>query len=301
MCLTHVFNFKYTINLQVVYKKSLYRGYSDIDRVEPHISGLTWRLVRCEDIGYLPGNTSSGRWVMRMANVLAVLTLFLAFTGCQAVGETDISSITSGKGTDQVVNNAVKLPEPERDGEVSLEQSLLGRRSVRSYTKQPLTQAEVSQLLWAAQGITDDAGHRTAPSAGATYPLELYIVAGNVEELGAGIYHYLPAGHELVYISGGDIRSDLYDATLSQSAVKDGAISIVITAIYERTTERYGERGIRYVHIEAGHATQNLCLQATALGLGVVTIGAFEDERVSEVLDLPENENPLYVIPVGRK
>jgi SagB-type dehydrogenase family enzyme len=238
---------------------------------------------------------------MRMANVLAVLTLFLAFTGCQAIGETDISSITSGKGTDQVVNNAVKLPEPERDGEVSLEQSLLGRRSVRSYTKQPLTLAEVSQLVWAAQGITDDAGHRTAPSAGATYPLELYIVAGNVEELGAGIYHYLPAGHELVYISGGDIRSDLYDATLSQSAVKDGAISIVITAIYERTTERYGERGIRYVHIEAGHATQNLCLQATALGLGVVTIGAFEDERVSEVLDLPENENPLYVIPVGRK
>ena len=238
---------------------------------------------------------------MRMANVLAVLTLFLAFTGCQTGGETDISSITSGKETDQVVNNAIKLPEPELDGEISLEQSLLGRRSVRSYTKQPLTLAEVSQLVWAAQGITDDAGHRTAPSAGATYPLELYIVAGNVEELGAGIYHYLPEGHELVYISGGDIRSDLYEAVLSQSAVKDGAISIVITAIYERTTERYGERGIRYVHIEAGHATQNLCLQATALGLGVVTIGAFEDERVSEVLDLPENENPLYVIPVGRK
>jgi SagB-type dehydrogenase family enzyme len=237
---------------------------------------------------------------MKLASVLTVLTLFLAFTGCQAGGETEVTT-TSGKETDQVVTKTIKLPEPELDGEVSLEQSLLGRRSIRSYSGQPLTLVEVSQLMWAAQGITNEAGFRTAPSAGATYPLELYVVAGDVEDLEAGVYRYIPERHELGLLTGGDVRSDLCDAVLSQSWVKDGAISIVVTAIYERTTEKYGERGIRYVHIEVGHATQNLCLQATALGLGLVTVGAFEDEKVSEVLNLPEDEKPLYVIPVGRK
>jgi len=195
----------------------------------------------------------------------------------------------------------IKLPEPRYDSDVSLEQSLLQRRSTRSYTGESLTLTEVSQLLWATQGITDDRGFRTAPSAGGLYPLEVYIVAGNVENLAPGIYKYEPGLRELIPIIAGDRRSELADAALGQSWVKEGAIVIVFTAVYERTTGKYGEQGIRYVHIELGHAAQNLCLQATAMGLGVVTVGAFHDEQVVELLNLPGDEQPLYIIPVGRK
>jgi SagB-type dehydrogenase family enzyme len=195
----------------------------------------------------------------------------------------------------------INLPEPQYDSDVSIEQSFLNRRSIRSYTGEPLTLREVSQLLWAAQGITDPRGFRTAPSAGALYPLEVYLVAGDVEDLTSGVYRYEPDGHQLVRIIDGDKRAELADAALAQPSVKEGAISIVFAAVYERTTVKYGERGIRYVHMEAGHAGQNLCLQATAMGLGVVTVGAFHDEQVSKLLNLPQDEKPLYIIPVGRK
>ena len=195
----------------------------------------------------------------------------------------------------------IKLPEPRYDGDVSLEQSLLQRRSTRSYTGEPLTLQEVSQLLWAAQGITDDRGFRTAPSAGGLYPLEVYVVAGDVKNLAPGVYKYGADSHELIPITAGDRRSELADAALGQAWVKEGAIVIVFTAVYERTTGKYGERGIKYVHIELGHAAQNLCLQATAMGLGVVTVGAFHDEQVVELLNLSGDEQPLYIIPVGRK
>jgi SagB-type dehydrogenase family enzyme len=195
----------------------------------------------------------------------------------------------------------IKLPEPQYDSEVSLEKSLLERRSIRSYTGQPLTLEEVSQLLWAAQGVTDPAGYRTAPSAGALYPLELYIVAGDVEDLPAGVYRYQPDGHQLAKTLDGDKRAELASAALEQSCVEEGTADFVFTAVYERTTGKYGQRGIRYVHMEVGHAAQNLCLQATALGLGAVTIGAFYDKEVSQLLNLPAEEQPLYIIPVGRK
>ena len=195
----------------------------------------------------------------------------------------------------------IQLPKPQYDSDVSIEQSLRQRRSTRDYTNEPLKLHEVSQLLWATQGITDARGYRTAPSAGALYPLELYIVVGKVEHLAPGIYKYDPHDHEIVVLIEGDKRVDLAVAALSQPWVKDGALSIVIAAVYERTTVKYGDRGIRYVHIEVGHAAQNLCLQATAMDLGVVTVGAFNDERVSELLNLPDNEKPLYIIPIGRK
>jgi len=195
----------------------------------------------------------------------------------------------------------VRLPEPRYDSDVSIEQSLLKRRSTRSYTGELITLQEVSQLLWAAQGITDPRGFRTAPSAGALYPLEVYVVVGDVENLASGIYKYKPHEHELGLVIDGDKRSELSNAALSQSWVEEGALAIVFTAIYERTTVKYGERGERYVHIEVGHAAQNLCLQATAMDLGVVTVGAFNGERVSELLNLPDNERPFYIIPVGRK
>jgi SagB-type dehydrogenase family enzyme len=196
---------------------------------------------------------------------------------------------------------AMKLPRPHYDGKVSLEESLLKRRSIRSYTDEPLTLQELSQLLWAAQGITEAGGFRTAPSAGALYPLELYVVVGDVQDLTPGVYRYQPDGHQLTKIIDGDRRGELASAALGQGCVKEGAAAFVFAAVYERTTGKYGERGIRYVHMEVGHAAQNLCLQATALGLGAVTVGAFSDEQVTRVLNLPEKEQPLYIIPVGRK
>jgi SagB-type dehydrogenase family enzyme len=192
------------------------------------------------------------------------------------------------------------LPEPAHDGNTSVEEALLARRSVRSYQEAALTLEEISQLVWAAQGITDPSGKRTAPSAGALYPLEVYVVAGNVEGVTPGVYRYRPDSHTLVEVLGGDQREALSQAALGQSCVREGAVDIVITAVYARTTEKYGERGITYVHIEAGHAAQNICLQGVALKLGAVTVGAFDDGSVKKVLGLPDDEEPLYILPVGR-
>jgi SagB-type dehydrogenase family enzyme len=159
---------------------------------------------------------------------------------------------------------------------------------------------ELSQLLWAAQGITHPRGLRTAPSAGALYPLELTVVAGMVTDLPAGIYRYQPAGHRIVLIAQGDRRATLADAALGQSSVRKAPVVIAIAADHQKTTTKYGDRGVRYVHLEAGHAAQNLYLQATALGLGTVVIGAFSDQSVAAVLQ-SAGQQPLYLIPVGRK
>lgn len=194
----------------------------------------------------------------------------------------------------------IKLPEPRLKGGVSLEEALLKRRSVRSYTGESLLLGEVSQLLWSAQGITGESGGRTAPSAGALYPLEIYLIAGDVKALSPGVYKYHPQGHELIRVRAKDVREELAAAALGQSCVKEGAINIVIAAVYERTTGKYGERGVRYVHMEAGHAAQNIYLQASALNLGTVVIGAFYDDRVKEILGLAAQEQPLYIMPVGK-
>ena len=195
----------------------------------------------------------------------------------------------------------IELPEPQYDSDVSLEQTLLQRRSIRSYTGEPLTLQEVSQLLWAAQGVTSPRGFRTAPSAGALYPLQVYLLAGDVQDLTEGVYQYRPDQHQLVKVIDGDKRTELCDAALMQSCVKDGAVVLVFTGVYERTISKYGDRGIRYVHIEVGHAAENLYLQATAMGLGMVTVGAFHDEQVAKLLNLSPDEHALYIIPVGRK
>ncbi len=195
----------------------------------------------------------------------------------------------------------VKLPEPKLKGEVSLEETLFQRRSIREYRDSPLQLDEISQLLWAAQGITDASGGRTAPSAGALYPLEIYLVAGNVDNMEEGVYKYVPESHELITIKKGEIREKLASAALGQTFIGDAAVIIVITAVYDRTTVKYGDRGIRYVHMEAGHAAQNVLLQATALDLGAVPVGAFYDDAVSQLLTIPDDETPLYLIPVGTK
>jgi SagB-type dehydrogenase family enzyme len=182
----------------------------------------------------------------------------------------------------------------------SLEELLQQRRSVREYIDAPLTRDEVMKLLWAGQGITNERGFRTAPSAGALYPLELYVLAGNVDNLAPGIYKYNPVRDELALVREGDVRASLAAASLGQRSVADGAIDIVIAAVYERTKVKYGSRGERYVHIEVGHAAQNICIEATALGLGLVTIGAFDDAEVAKTVGMSQDESPLYVLPVGR-
>jgi SagB-type dehydrogenase family enzyme len=196
---------------------------------------------------------------------------------------------------------SVKLPDPRRDSETSVEKALLKRRSLRSYAEQPLTLAQVSQILWAAQGVTEPTrGLRTAPSAGALYPLEVYVVAGKVNDLPAGIYKYVPRSHTLIRVAEGDKRSDLASAALNQSWIAEAPIILVVSAIYDRTAVKYGTRATRYVHIEVGHAAQNVCLQAVALGLGAGVVGAFDDDAVARVLSAPSSEAPLYILPVGK-
>ena len=198
-------------------------------------------------------------------------------------------------------SEVIKLPEPRYDSETSIEKAIFDRRSIRDYKDDPMNLTEVSQLLWSGQGITDPRGYRTAPSAGALYPLELYIVAGNVIDLPDGIYKYNPHRHELTKVVEGDKRTELYNAALSQSHVRDAAVVIIFSAVYERTTVKYGERGIRYVHMEVGHAAQNIYLQAAALDLGTCAVGAFTDEEVREVINMLDEEHPLYIMPVGKK
>ncbi len=193
----------------------------------------------------------------------------------------------------------IVLPESSVHGGPALAEALAGRRSVRDYAARELTLEQLAQLLWATQGTNDPSGLRTAPSAGALYPLELLVVAGNVSGLDSGVYRYRVRNHALERMASGDLRSRLAKAAMEQAWVAEGAIVLVITAVYERTTRKYGHRGKRYVHIETGHAAQNLLLQAAALGLGAGMIGAFDDAAVARLLELPASEHPLYLLPVG--
>ncbi len=192
------------------------------------------------------------------------------------------------------------LPAPQFDGDLSIEHVLRSRRSVREYTRQSITLAEVSQILWAAQGVTHRSGFRTAPSAGALYPVEVYLVAGRVAGLVSAVYRYDPSAHTLTAISAGDKRGALSAACLEQTFIQEAAVALVFCAVYRRTTRKYGERGIRYVHMEVGHAAQNVYLQASSLHLGTVVIGAFQDERVRKVIGAASDEEPLCVMPIGR-
>lgn len=194
----------------------------------------------------------------------------------------------------------MKLPELQGTSTMTLEDALAKRRSIRSYKEGPLTLSELGCLLWAAQGRTGTRDFRAAPSAGATYPLELYVAAGNVRGLEPGLYRYVAPTHELSLVKSGDLRAELSAAALDQPPVREAAVDLILTAVYERTTDRYGERGKMYVHMDVGHAAENLLLQATALGLGAVPVGAFRTRTTGALLGLAETEVPLYIIPVGR-
>ena len=204
-------------------------------------------------------------------------------------------AMSQADDADPITGITKPLPPPRTTGSSSLEEALARRRSVRAFSSEPLSDGEVGQLLWAAQGITGEGGRRTAPSAGALYPLELYAVTPD------GLWHYLPEGHALTLLSDEDLRVELRSAALDQDAVGEAPLVVVITGVVERTEAKYGpQRAGRYVQLEAGHAAHGLLLQAVTLDLGAVPIGAFVDSEVARILGLPTEETPLYLLPVGR-
>ena len=204
----------------------------------------------------------------------------------------------------------VELPEPRFDSEVSVEKAMKNRRSIRSYSDTPLTLSEISQLLWSAYGITwtrEDlppflrGGLRTAPSAGALYPLDLYIVVWNALDLPAGVYYYKSEKHQLVQIAEGNRRDALSEAAFNQPHFETAAAAIVYSAIFQRNMVKYGQRGReRYVCMDLGHSAENVYLQAYALNIGTCAIGAFTDIRVKQIVGMTRDEEPLYIMPIGK-
>lgn len=207
-----------------------------------------------------------------------------------------------------VEDHYILLPLPRVHSNMTVEEALLLRRSIREYTGDPVKLEHLALILWAAYGITDPrTGFRTSPSAGATYPLEVYVVVGEkgvlVENgvfLKPGVYKYHVHKHTLILLKEGDYRRELYDAALQQPWIRSAPVNIVICAVFERTTRVYGERGkVRYVPMEVGHLGQNVYLMATALGYGTVVVGAFFDDQVREVVSVMPDEVPMYIIPLG--
>ena len=259
-----------------------------------------------DELGYNAYRAPAGMYypVRRRAFLLGLASLAAAaIAGFIALSRLNFFTRESGEVREtEVARVRLKLPEPSYKSPVSIEEAILVRRSIREYADKPLTLKQLSQILWAAQGITERRwGFRAAPSAGATYPLEVYVVVkgGGVEDLDPGIYHYLPASHEIELVKPGDYSRDLMRAALGQEWVLEAAVNLVINAVYERTTRRYGERGYRYVYMEVGHVGQNIYLQCVSLGLACVVIGAFYDDEVKRIVG--GIGEPLYIIPVGVK
>lgn len=196
----------------------------------------------------------------------------------------------------------MKLPPPTWEGTVSVERAIKQRRTVRAFNSQALNLSQLSQLLWAASGVTENSGFkRAAPSAGALYPMDVYVVVGqgSVSSLEAGVYHYEHGEYRLSPVAHGDMRSLVAKASLSQMWMAAAPVTLVITAEYHRVTVKYGKRGIRYAMMEAGHIGQNIFLQAQALGLDAGIVGAFDDEKLSDVMNIPSVHEPLLLMPVG--
>jgi len=226
--------------------------------------------------------------VIRQACLAAALAAVLTFLPA-APGSKAASAEKEAKGDRRLI----PLPQPRAKGSLSLEEAMAQRLSVRDFRQRALTAEEIGQILWAAGGQTRSWGGRTVPSAGALYPLEIDIVTPD------GVFRYLPDRHRLEPRMSGNVIPKLAPAAYGQSCVAKAPAVVVLSAVYERTKRRYGSRGERYVHMEAGHAAQNIHLEAVALGLGSVAVGAFHDDEVHRVIGLAKDEKPLYLIPVG--
>ena len=232
---------------------------------------------------------------MRSKQLIAAtfVCLWVLLSGVEKISEKALAM--------EVKKMTVELPLPRMHSDISLERALVQRRTVRQLREDSITLSQLSQLLWAAQGITDNRGFRTAPSAGALYPLEIYVMVGHVEGLSAGLYRYRPEGHTLLAMANDDRRNQIADAAWDQDWMAKNAVLIVFCSVDSRTTGKYGRRGVRYIYIEVGHAAQNMLLQVQALGLSAGVVGAFDDDAVRGILDLPNNERVLYFIPIGKK
>ncbi len=214
----------------------------------------------------------------RMMGIFMVL-IFLAIAGIVYAEETGTKII---------------LPNPIKKGTLSLEEVLWKRQSIRSFSGQELNWQQIGQLLWASQGVNrPDKKYRTSPSAGATYPLELYVIKPS------GIYHYLPNEHAVVKTMSGDMKQALAKANLGPRMMQESKCVFLFTTIFERTIKEYGKNAIPYVYLEAGHAAQNLLLQAVALGLGGVPNGSILDRHHQQALNIPEEENLIYILVIG--
>lgn len=230
----------------------------------------------------------------RQAFLIRLILIFLCPVFCfDACASKDVEEKAAAGFRDAKGGQMINLPAPELKGAVSVEEALAKRESVRQFSPVPLAPQQISQLLWAAQGVTRKRGGRTAPSAGALYPLEVYLATRD------GLFHYIPSGHSLIKTSGQNLISSIAGAALGQSAVLEAPAVFVICAVYERTSGKYRDRAERYVKIEVGHAAQNILIQAAAMGLGAVPIGAFDDRMIQRSLQLPPDRQPLYIIPVG--
>jgi SagB-type dehydrogenase family enzyme len=237
----------------------------------------------------------------RIIFCLLLSILITAFSVCRINASGDELS------SDSESPLAYVLSSPKTDGDVSVERVLAHRRSRRDFQNKAISEGQLSQILWAAYGVTSPRsaasnsrdGLRTAPSAGALYPLNIYAIIGNVEGIEPGVYKYISDEHKIVRTMAGDARKKLSEAALSQRMLAEAPMTVFYSAVFDRTTKRYGDRGINYVYMEPGHSAQNVYLQSEASGLGTCAIGAFSDNKISELLKLMPNENPLYLMPVG--
>lgn len=226
------------------------------------------------------------QYAMLFVLMVTICFLFPFTTGIEKVFAQDKSASAA----------TIKLPAPKYSSDTSVEKALLERRSVRSYKAEPLTIPEIAQVLWAAQGITEPKkGMRTAPSARGMYLIEVYLIAGNVTNLPAGMYKYGPQGHELIKIAEGNIKDDLFKAA-GQAQIKNAPAVLLIAG---KSTEASGNP--QWMYLEAGHVSQNVYLQAESLKLGAVTMAGFKVEDVKKALKLPASEQPIYLMCVGRK
>jgi len=230
-----------------------------------------------------------GLFVIGVLEVIGLI--FLVFAASENIGYSKYDP-----------SKAIALPEPRFDGGISVEKALKERRSIRGFKEKSITLDDISQLLWASQGITDDKGHRTAPSAMARYPLEIYLLAGNISGLPAGIYHYSPQGHNLTVIAEGDKIGELFNTPVGQVDWRNDAPAIfVITGVFERMNKIPGQDLSRFVYIEAGAAAENLLLEVVSLGLGSTYTASFDANKIETLLGLSQGEEPIGVLPVGWK
>ena len=238
---------------------------------------------------------------MERKQKLVLIILIIIFIG--VVSAYYFSESNKTVYTTRQIISYISLPTPALTGNLSVEAAIKNRRSVRQYSNQSVTLANVSQILWAAQGITDTQNNlRAAPSAGQVYPLEVYVIAGpNVLGLQEGVYHYVPSNNTLEMYMNGDLRSDLAGIANGQPWVKQAQLDILITGDYQKMIDKYPDKALstRFVDLEAGHAGENIYLQAEALGLATVSLGSFNENQLIQRFELPSNETPLYIFPIG--